>query len=151
MQYTESIPSAEGGNPSTPHKHPPVAKAADNGGASAPTDKAGNPLSDSETESAENESSSKEGGVPATANGRGTGQGNPGGSANNGSKAPVQHGGQNAAGAPSSHSSSGSSSSPLVPILIAIAILAAVSVGAVMIRQRRQRRGPTPAASPKAS
>jgi len=152
VQYTESIPNAEGGNPSTPHKHSPVAKAADNGGASAPTDKAGNPPSDSETdESAENGSSSKEGGVPATGNGGGTGQGSPGGSANNGSKAPVQHGGQNAVGAPSSHSTSGSSSSPLVPILIAIAILAAVSVGAVMIRQRRQRRGPTPAASPKAS
>jgi cobalamin biosynthesis Mg chelatase CobN len=150
VQYTESIPNAEGGNPSTPHKHPPVAKAADNGGASAPTDKAGNPPSNGETnESAENDSSSKEGGVPATGNGGGTGQSSPGGSANKGSGTPVQHGGQNTA-APTSHSSS-SSSSPLVPILIAIAVLAAISVAVVMIRQRRQRRGPTTAASPKAS
>ena len=39
-------------------------------------------------------------------------------------------------------SDSGGSSSPLVPILIAIAVLAAISIGAVVIRQRRQRRGP---------
>jgi hypothetical protein len=38
-----------------------------------------------------------------------------------------------------------------VPVLIAIAALAAISVGAVMIRQRRQRRGPTAAASPEAN
>jgi cobalamin biosynthesis Mg chelatase CobN len=150
VQYTESIPNVVGGNPSTPHKHPPVAKAADNGGASAPTGKAGNPASNGETnESAGDESSSEEGGVPATGNGGGTGQGSPGGSANHGSGTKVQHGGQNT-GTPTSQSSS-SSSSPLIPILIAIAVLAAISVGVVMIRQRRQRRGPTTAASPKAS
>lgn len=47
-------------------------------------------------------------------------------------------------------SDDGGSSSPLVPILIAIAALAAISIGAVVIRQRRQR-GPGGSVSPKAS
>jgi cobalamin biosynthesis Mg chelatase CobN len=148
VQYTEAIPNSEGENPSTPHKHPPVAKAADNGGASAPTGKAGKSPSDETDESSENESS-KEGGAPATGNGGGMGQGKAGGSANSGPTSQAQHGGQNV-GTPASHTSS--SSSPLVPILIGIAVLAAISVGAVMYRQRRQRRGPTASApSPKAS
>jgi cobalamin biosynthesis Mg chelatase CobN len=153
VQYTESIPKAEGESPPAHHKHPAVAKAADNGGASAPDGKAGAKGSDGEkSESSEKESSSEEGGV-ATAgkgNGGGTGQGNPGGSANSGSQGQVQHGGQSA-GTPASQSSGGGSS-PLVPILVGIAILAAISVGVVMYRQRRQRRGPTASTpSPKAS
>lgn len=150
MQYTEAIPNAEGENPSAPHKHPAVAKAADNGGASAPTDKAGKPESNGASdESSENESSSQ-GGVPATGNGGGTGQGNRGGSANHGSNPQVQQGGQKA-GTPTLQSDS-SSSSPLVPILIGIVVLAAISVGIVLYRQRRQRGGPsTSAPSPKAS
>jgi hypothetical protein len=40
------------------------------------------------------------------------------------------------------------SSSPLVPILIAVAVLAAISVGAVLVRQRRGSGG---LFSPKAS
>jgi cobalamin biosynthesis Mg chelatase CobN len=150
VQYTEAIPNSEGENPSTPHKHPPVAKAADNGGASTPTGKASKPASGGETDESSENGSSKEGGAPATGNGGGTGQGKPGGSANNGSTPQAQHGGQNA-GTSATHSSSGSSS-PLIPILVAIAVLAAISVGAVMYRQRRQRRGPTASApSPKAS
>jgi cobalamin biosynthesis Mg chelatase CobN len=151
VQYTESIPKAEGESPPAHHKHPAVAKAADNGGASAPDGKAGAKGSDGEkSESSEKESSSKEGGVAPAGNGGGTGQGNPGGSANSGSEGQVQHGGQSA-GTPASQSNGGSSS-PLVPILVGIAILAAISVGVVMYRQRRQRRGPTASApSPKAS
>jgi hypothetical protein len=38
-----------------------------------------------------------------------------------------------------------------VPILIAVAALAAISIGAVVIRQRRQSRGGGSAVSPKAS
>jgi hypothetical protein len=45
----------------------------------------------------------------------------------------------------------GGSSSPLVPILIAIAALAAISIGAVVIRQRRQDDGSGGQISPKAS
>jgi MYXO-CTERM domain-containing protein len=40
---------------------------------------------------------------------------------------------------PSSTDSGGSS--PLVPILIAVAVLAAISVGAVLVRQRRGSAG----------
>ena len=43
------------------------------------------------------------------------------------------------------------SSSPLVPILIAIAVLAAITIGAVVVRQRRQRGEPGGQVSPKAS
>jgi len=39
----------------------------------------------------------------------------------------------------------------VVPILVAIFLLAAISVGAVMIRQRRQRGGSGSPVSPKAS
>lgn len=153
VQYTEAIPNSEGENPSTPHKHPPVAKAADNGGASAPTDKAGKPASDGQTDESSGNESSNEGGATLAGNGNGggTGQGKPAGSANNGSTPQAQHGGQSA-GTPASQSSSGSSSSPLIPILIGIVVLAAISVGAVMYRQRRQQRGPTASSpSPKAS
>ncbi|HEY6551054.1 MAG TPA: hypothetical protein VIY71_07640, partial [Solirubrobacterales bacterium] len=122
VQYTEAIPKAEGEGSQTHHKQPPVAKAANNGGASAPTGKDGTPDSNGGMdESGENESSSKEGGVPATGNGGGTGQGNPGGSANQGSGPLVQQGGQSA-GTPASQSSD-SGSSPLIPILIGIVIL----------------------------
>jgi cobalamin biosynthesis Mg chelatase CobN len=151
VQYTEAIPNAEGENPSTPHKHPAVAKAADNGGASAPAGEAGKPEPNGAMdESSEKESSSKGGGVPGTGNGGGTGQGSRGGSANHGSNPQVQQGGQKAGTSTSQPSSS--SSSPLVPILIGIVVLAAISVGIVLYRQRRQRSGPSASApSPKAS
>jgi cobalamin biosynthesis Mg chelatase CobN len=150
IQYTESIPKAEGESPPPHKKHPAVAKAADNGGASAPAGKAGAKGSDVDKGESSEEESSKEGGVGAAGNGGGTGQGNPGASANQGSEAQMQHGGQNAGTSASQSTDSGSS--PLVPILIGIAVLAAISVGAVMYRQRRQRRGPTASApSPKAS
>lgn len=79
-----------------------------------------------------------------------TGQGKPGGSANQGpSKA--AHPSETASGKHASHTDDGGSS-PLVPILIAIAVLAAISVAVVMIRQRRQRPGgPKPTASPEAN
>lgn len=83
--------------------------------------------------------------------GGGTGQGNPGGSANGGAKNAVHPAGQKTPAAVKSQSSDNGGSSPLVPILIAIAVLAAISVAVVMIRQRRQRRGPTTTASPEAN
>lgn len=51
--------------------------------------------------------------------------------------------------APGTSSDDGGSSSPLVPILIAIAVLAAISIGVVVMRQRR--RDPGTPVSPKAS
>ncbi len=82
--------------------------------------------------------------------GGGTGQSSPGASVNGGAKNAAHPSGQNASPATQSHSDGGGSS-PLVPILIAIAVLAAISVAVVMIRQKRQRRGPTATASPEAN
>lgn len=45
----------------------------------------------------------------------------------------------------------GGGSSPLVPILIAIAVLAAITIGVVMMRQRRGSQAPSSPASPKAN
>jgi cobalamin biosynthesis Mg chelatase CobN len=153
VQYSDNLPSAEGENHPVQHKRPPVAKAADNGGASAPTATTGSPDSNDSTEgSSEEESSSAGGGVAANGNDRGdgTGQSSPAGSANKAPGSKVQHGDQNASTPVSKSSDSGSS--PLVPILIAILVLAAISVAVVMIRQRRQGGGPTaPATSQKAS
>jgi hypothetical protein len=75
---------------------------------------------------------------PGTANGGGNGQGSQGkgATADDGAAGLTQ-------GQPvnSEASSSDGGSSPLVPILIAVAVLAAISIGAVVIRQKRQRPG----------
>jgi hypothetical protein len=52
---------------------------------------------------------------------------------------------------PASSTDSSGGSSPLVPILIAIAALAAISIGAVMIRAKRQRDESGSSVSPEAS
>ncbi len=153
VQYSDAIPKAEGENVPASHKRPPIAKAADNGGAAAPDGTKGSQGSDESTAgSPEDESTEKSGGVATNGNGNGggTGQGSPGGSGNGKANGQVQ-GTSQAKGTPASQKSD-SSSSPLIPILIAILVLAAISVGAVMIRQKRQRRGPTASApAPKAS
>jgi cobalamin biosynthesis Mg chelatase CobN len=152
VQYSDNLPSAEGEHQPVQHKRPPVAKAADNGGASAPTGTTGSPDSNGSTKgSSEGESSSAGGGATANGNdkGDGTGQGSPAGSATKAPRSQVQHSGQNASAPVSKSSNSGSS--PLVPILIAILVLAAISVAVVMIRQRRQGGPTAPATSQKAS
>ena len=150
MQYTESIPKAEGEHTSSPHKKTPAkSSSTDNGGAVAPNKPNESADSEGSGGSGENESSSN-GGAATNGNGGGTGQGKPAGSANDKGPDPVQPANQ-PKGTSTSQSSDGGSS-PLVPILIGIVALAAISVGAVMYRQRRQRRGPTASApSPKAS
>jgi cobalamin biosynthesis Mg chelatase CobN len=97
--------------------------------------------------------SSSGGDNPSTGAGGGTGQANPGNGStttngqNTGQQTGAPSGGQPVSPQPASDDSS----SPLVPILIAIAVLAAISIGAVVIRQRRQRRSPGAQVSPKAS
>jgi cobalamin biosynthesis Mg chelatase CobN len=84
---------------------------------------------------------------PSTPGGGGQGQGKGG----NGGANPQQAGGGIQSAKPVAHSTESSgdgSSSPLVPILIAVAILAAISIGAVLVRQRR---GSDSGISPKAS
>ena len=114
------------------HQHEPVAKGS--------TENGGTPSAPVESKTAPGEVNS--GGSPsgegeAGSNGRpDRHQGNPAGG--NGD------GGKNSAQSPahaSPTSAGDGSSSPLVPILIAIAALGAISVGVVLVRQRRQRPG----------
>lgn len=86
---------------------------------------------------------------PSTGKDAGTGQSNPGNGSSSAQKGDTQGVGS-ATGTPASSKSSGGSS-PLVPILIAIALLAAISIGVVVMRQRRQQRDADSAVSPKAS
>jgi cobalamin biosynthesis Mg chelatase CobN len=152
VQYTEAIPKAEGEHTSSPSPHqktPAKSSSTDNGGAAAPKPHEAEGSEGSEG-SEETESSSHGGGVAGNGNGGGTGQGKPAGSGGGKGQSPVQQANQPKGTSTSQSSDNGSS--PLVPILIGIAVLAAISVGAVMYRQRRQRRGPTASApSPKAS
>jgi hypothetical protein len=89
------------------------------------------------------------GGGANAGNGGGSGQSSPGNGSNGGQEAGL--GGNIPVANATQPADDGGSSSPLVPILIAIAALAAISVGAVVIRQRRQRDGTGGQVSPKAS
>jgi cobalamin biosynthesis Mg chelatase CobN len=153
VQYSDSIPKAEGENaPSHDHQTPAKSSSTGkNGGAPAAGGTTGSQGSNDSMEGSGRDGSSKEGGVPAAGKGGGgSGQGNPAGSANNPSGSGVQPGAQ-AKGATSQSDDGGSS--PLIPILIAILALAAISLGVVWFRQRRQSGSgsATPPASQKAS
>lgn len=101
------------------------------------------------------EGGSTGGSSPDTGEGGGTGQSNQGdgskGNADISSAQPVQEAPQTEATPVSNQTSSddGGSSSPLVPILIALAALAAVSIGVVVLRNRRS--GSDGPVAPKAS
>jgi cobalamin biosynthesis Mg chelatase CobN len=99
-------------------------------------------------ESESHKQASAGGGNPSNPGGGGPAQGKQGkGGAN--VKAQPGSGGAQKIEPVSSTTNDEGSSSPLVPILIAVAVLAAISVGAVVVRQRRQRAGGQ--VSPKAS
>jgi hypothetical protein len=146
VQYTDAIPKAEGGNTPTHHHPQTPAKASNtgNGGGAEPSHSPGS----KEAGRSEEGSSPKEGAVAPGQGGGNTGQSSPGTSAKGGAEKAMHPGNQSV---PTSKSTDGGGSSPLVPILIAIAVFAAISVAAVMVRQRRQRRGPTATASPEAN
>ncbi len=149
VQYTETIPKAEGENGPTSHGQKTPAKVSKTGEGSGGSD--AKPHGSDETEgSGEGESSGKEDAV-AGAGGGDNGQGKPDASAQGGAKNAVHAGDQSKSPVQTSKSDDGGGSSPLVPILIAIAVLAAISVAVVMAKQRRQRRGPTGTASPEAN
>ncbi len=149
--YEPEIPHAgnEGKTPTVKHEttnnNNSQAESSNTGGAGPSESGGSGPTSGSESSSG---GSSKDN--PSTGKDGGTGQGNSG----NGPTA-QQSGGSlspnKAVSAPTEGTTSGSSSSPLIPILIAIAALAAISIGAVMVRQRRQRRAGGGQISPKAS
>jgi hypothetical protein len=140
-EYETEVPTTTG------HKHPPTHsnnppgadQSHSNGGASVSNTGGSGPGSGSSS------GGSSSGGPVAHASdnpGTGNGGGNRQGSQGNGATT-----GEGSAGLTqgqpvnSEASSSDGGSSPLVPILIAIAALAAISIGAVVIRQKRQRPG----------
>lgn len=145
IQYSDSPPTATGNN-EIPSQSKPSNESSKGSGGSASSSGADSSGS-SRGGSAAGGSSSGSGGGSGTASDGGTGQqGSPGKGAYNGSVGP---GKATSPGAESSaaEDDGGGGSSPLVPILIAIAVLAAISLGVVMLRQRRQR-GPGSPVSP---
>jgi len=150
-QYEDALPSADGGK-----QNDPPAKSSSNGGASAPTADSGSNGSDSSGSSSQSPSSESGGAAAAKGGDGGTGQGSQETGQPGGGNQGTQDKGQASDPQPASQltpatetSDDDGGSSPLVPILIAIAVLAAISVGAVVMRQRRQRDGTS--VSPKPS
>jgi hypothetical protein len=143
VEYESVLPKADGNGPSQNEQIAEKSDSPKNGGAEAPA-------SHGSTGSGEG---SYMGGTPSSESGGGA-TGNEGsgqGKADKGTSPPAKGGVQQATPlSKSSPKSDGGSSSPLVPILIGIFVLAAISIGAVMIRQRRQRDGSSPSLSTKA-
>jgi cobalamin biosynthesis Mg chelatase CobN len=131
-------PKNSGGSPADPSNGGATATGSGSSNASGSGSAAGGPSAN---------------GNPSTGGGGDTGQGNSGnGSTTANGKGNGQQAGSLSSGQPaSSQTSADDSSSPLIPILIAIATLAAISIGVVVIRQRRQRQDPGAQVSPKAS
>jgi cobalamin biosynthesis Mg chelatase CobN len=123
-----------------------VATESGNPGGTSPTPTGGGSESNrSQVGSNKGSSPANGGDSKASAPKSGTGQGSPGGGSAEHNAAQPQQGSQ----VGSTASESGDDSSPLVPILVAILVLAAISLGAVMLRRRRQAGGPS--VSPEAS
>jgi len=134
---TEStnLPGGGGGKPPSHHQNPGSPESSPNAHQSTAPGAGGADHSKSESSKSQNGASRE--GNPSTPGGAGEPQGNAGKSAVGDGK-PV---GTVHLGAPSSQAAESDGSSPLVPILIAVAVLAAISVGAVMVRQRRGSAG----------
>lgn len=146
VQYETAVPTVTGHTtppPKAPGGGTPANSSTANGGSThtnaSGSDSSGNP--------------SGANGNPSTGSGSGTEQGSQSNGSPANGKSSGQQGGSVSGGQPlsSSQTSSDDSSSPLIPILIAIAALAAISIGAVVIRQRRQRHSSGAQVSPKAS
>jgi hypothetical protein len=128
--YETGLPNA-GGHHSG---HGPIAKSSTHSGGTSSGEPSQESSAPSEVSSGGSSSEKGEGG---SNNGPQRHQGSPahakGGSGNPAAKSPAHV-------SPAAPADEGSgSSSPLVPILIAIAALAAISIGVVLVRQRRQR------------
>lgn len=152
IEYSSAPPTATGLTPAHPQKTTPHSSTA-NGGATASSGSGGSTKSSGSGTGSSNGNRSSGSGNATNPGAKDTGgQGSPDKS-QSGDKKNAQQSGQGGtqSGTPTS-SSSGGDSSPLVPILIVVAVLAAISVGVVMARQRRQRRGGAESSvSPKAS
>jgi len=150
IQYSEAPPTAtggQGGNKQQGHKEP-AANSSSNKGNSSQSNDSGHSKSSTSSGGSSGKNPSQTVNAQNTSHDGGTGQGNSGNGSNGGEAPPVNHPGQASSPAPEGESGG---SSPLVPILIAIAALAAISIGAVMLRARRQRAGRGGSVSPEAS
>jgi len=134
---TEStnLPGGGGGNPSTHHKNPGSAESSP--GAHQSTAPGGGGADHSQAGSSKSQNGASEKNNPSTPGGGGEAQGKAGKSAVGDGKSL----GSVQPGESSSQVAESDGSSPLVPILIAVAVLAAISIGAVMVRQRRGSAG----------
>ena len=156
QQYTESPPSATGGNPTPGSNGSPSTggsgggSSQNQGGSGAPSSSPAAPVSGGSGTSG-TEQGSTSGGTGESGAGQG-GSGNGGVSGSGDSGKNLKSGNQPIAitsGTPASASTDDGGSSPLVPILIAVAVLAALSIGAVLYRMRRANgaEGTEPGAS----
>lgn len=135
VQYNPGLPNAEGHH--SP-EHEPIAKSStQGGGGTSTTPPQGGSPSPAPTHVSSGGVPSEEGNGAGATNRPDRSQGSPGQGQSNGARSNAQ----SPAPVATSATSEGGSSSPLVPILIAIGALAAVSLGAVLVRQRRQRSG----------
>jgi len=145
IQYKDAVQTATGDDEIPTRSEPPAHSSKANGGASAATDgRSGSSSGGAESESSGGGPSSGAGKGPGAGSDAGNGQGSRGGDSGGDPQDALQQ------GAPLDSSSS-DDSSPLVPILIAIAVLAAITIGAVLMRQRRRDEDPGIPVSPKAS
>jgi cobalamin biosynthesis Mg chelatase CobN len=152
IQYSDAPPTVTGTKKPVHDETPAKTSKSQNG--SNPSNTSNSKESHSpEGESSGSTSSKSDAVPPSSSNGDqngGSGQGSQGQGSQGKSNGGVQQ--QNQAAKPiAATKDSGGGSSPLAPILIAIAALAAVSIGVVMLRQRRQRGTPAKTVSPKAS
>jgi hypothetical protein len=137
-----NLPESGEGKPSSHHKNPPgtesskeaeqsaVPGGSDGGGA-------GNGGNGASNGGSPNSQVASKGSNPSSPGGGAENQGKSGNGATTGGQ--PSNGVQ--IGEPKSSVSDSGGSSPLVPILIAVAVLAAISVGAVLVRQRRGTAG----------
>jgi cobalamin biosynthesis Mg chelatase CobN len=151
VQYSDAPPTATGGKPS---QQDTIANSSNTGGGSSVSNPSSKPAKDSRNpgvKSSEVNGSPSGGGAGSDS---GSGQGNQDNSSGKPPATPVgqsDHAGKTSTQPgenTSASSDNGGGSSPLVPILIAIAVLAAISVGAVVMRQRRHQSGPGSPVSP---
>lgn len=146
IQYQDAPPTATGKGPtqSNPtHANPPAKSSQQTGGGSTAPGNATH--SDANSQASNQKSSTDSSSSPTGGSNGGNDGGTPQGSPDNGSnKAPAQGSqpnGQSGVALASPTAEDDGGSSPLVPIVIAFLILAAISIGVVLARQRRQRRG----------
>jgi hypothetical protein len=135
-----NLPGSGGGKSPTPHKNPPGSESSPEGEQSTAPGIGGGVGGGGQSNggSPKSQEVASKGSNPSSPGGGGESQGKSGSTATKGGKPSngVQIGGE-----PASSVSDSGGSSPLVPILIAVAVLAAISVGAVLVRQRRGSAG----------